>query len=120
MPHTIAVDLDGVIHAYSKGWNDGTMYDVPVPGSREALEKLTAHGFRVVIVTARMNPKFPAADKQEASVREWLGQNGFKEGEHYHELTNNKPAAIAYIDDRAVVFTDWEQAIIDAKKLVPN
>src|SRR3989344_4019008 len=110
MPHTIAVDLDGVIHAYSKGWNDGTMYDDPVSGSHEALAQLVSDGFRVAIVTARMNPGFPTPEQQELWVKEWLAKNGFVEGTHYHEVTNNKPAAIAYIDDRAVVFMDWEQA----------
>lgn len=120
MPYTIAVDLDGVIHAYSKGWHDGSMYDIPVSGSHEALSGLVSDGFRIVIVTARMNPKFPNPAEQELSVREWLTNNSFKEGEHYHELSNNKPPAVAYIDDRAVTFRDWKQAIEDAKKLVPK
>lgn len=28
-------------------------------------------------------------------------------------VTNRKPAAVAYIDDRAIRFTSWEQALTD-------
>jgi len=37
--NTIAVDFDGVIHQYSKGWEDGSIYDKPVKGVRQALMK---------------------------------------------------------------------------------
>jgi len=52
MTRTIAVDFDGVIHAYSKDWHDGTVYDKPVDGSIEALEKLTKN-YAVFIHTTR-------------------------------------------------------------------
>ena len=36
----ISVDFDGVIHKCSKGYHDGTIYDDPVEGVKEALKKL--------------------------------------------------------------------------------
>ena len=29
--HAVAFDFDGVIHRYSKGWQDGSIYDEPFP-----------------------------------------------------------------------------------------
>src|SRR5690606_42044179 len=37
---TVAVDFDGVIHAYSRGWQDGSIYDEPVPGAVDGLRQL--------------------------------------------------------------------------------
>jgi hypothetical protein len=37
---TGAFDFDGVIHRYGEGWHDGTVYDDPVEGAREALMRL--------------------------------------------------------------------------------
>jgi hypothetical protein len=115
---TIAVDLDGVIHAYSKGFDDGTMYDSVVPGAIESLKELVDGGYRVVIFTARMNPKFSDAEMQRKSVEKWLALNRLQEGIHYHEVTNNKPPATVYIDDRAVRFENWRQTMEDVINLL--
>ncbi|MAF81175.1 hypothetical protein CL628_04145 [bacterium] len=110
MEKTFAIDFDGVIHAYSRGWQaSGDIYDKPIPGAREAMANLVSQGFQVAILTARLNPKFDDAPEQKKKIITWLAENEFAEGVHYHEVTNNKPSAIAYIDDRAVRFTNWDQ-----------
>jgi hypothetical protein len=95
---TIAIDFDGVIHAYSQGWHDGDIYDDPVPGTKEAIKKLMNKGYKVVVFTAR-------TDLEEIGV--WL---------KYHDIvvdkiTNTKPRAIAYIDDRGIRFTNWKDIL---------
>ena len=94
----IAIDMDGVIHRYSKGWFDGTLYDEPVEGAREKIQMLLDNGFEPVIFTTRTNRRI---------VRQWLKKYGFPK----LRITNRKEAALAYIDDRAIRFTNWEDVI---------
>ncbi len=66
---TIAVDFDGVIHRYSRGWQDGSIYDPPVDGAVEALERLH-HRYKVVIFTTRVNPEMRNGNEQKDRVLE--------------------------------------------------
>nr|WSZ21185.1 hypothetical protein OH837_48940 [Streptomyces canus] len=115
-PKTIAVDFDGVIHAYSKGWQDGTIYDPPLPGALDALKSLM-DTYAVFIHTTR----------DATAVAGWLAERGFDtvadvdgpkhpKREFWNErgallVTDRKLPAVAYIDDRAIRFTDWPQAL---------
>ena len=49
---TVAVEVDGVIHAYTRGWHDGTIYDDPVPGAFDALRTLMTD-YAVYVHTTR-------------------------------------------------------------------
>lgn len=90
---TIAIDFDGVLHKYSQGWQDGSIYDGPVPGAVAACHEL-ARKYRLVIFTAR---------QQEEAIKEWLTLHGFPP----MEVMNTKPPALFYIDDRAIRFENW-------------
>jgi hypothetical protein len=107
---TLAIDFDGVIHAYSRGWEDGSIYDEPVPGVADALAGLSRY-FRLVIFTARDSPDLP-------KIRKWLAAEGLDE--HISEVTNRKPKAWAYIDDRAIRFESWGQALDTLAALEPG
>jgi hypothetical protein len=116
MAQTLAVDFDGVIHAYSKGWQDGSIYDPPMPGALDALRRLMAD-YAVFIHTTR----------DAGAVAGWLAGYGFDtvldvEGprhpkrEFWNDLgrllvTDRKLPAVAYLDDRAVRFTTWPEAL---------
>lgn len=112
---TIAVDFDGVIHAYSKGWADGTIYDPPLPGALDGIRALMERD-AVFIFTSRNTEQ----------VANWLFEHGEfnitwePPGETTCEfwndrdrvlITNRKLPAVAYLDDRAVRFVDWDQAL---------
>jgi hypothetical protein len=107
---TLAIDFDGVLHSYSKGWNDGTIYDSPVPGAMDALHRLM-RDHAVFILTAR----------HTADVAKWLEGHGFTctlrhDGKFWNRrgvllVTDRKLPAAFYIDDRALRFTSWRQTL---------
>jgi hypothetical protein len=110
---SLAVDFDGVIHRYSKGWRDGTIYDEPTPGTTAALAALM-EDYCVFVHTSR----------DPDTVAEWLAERfpypvlvddgsagPFWDKRRTLLVTNRKLGAVAYIDDRAIRFTDWPQAL---------
>ncbi len=101
---TICVDFDGVIHKYSKGWNDGTIYDEPIEGAISSMAKLQRKGFRVVIFTAR---------REYLEIGLWLKKHDVKKELNFNEMiiTSTKLPAVAYIDDRAIRFVNWTEAL---------
>jgi len=102
----IAIDFDGVIHKYSKGYKDGSIYDKPIAGALEGLTKLYNRGYKIVIFTARENI---------AEVGHWITDQYDKVFPDLKmpafEVTNTKPKAIAYIDDRGIRFTNWKDVL---------
>lgn len=113
----IAIDFDGVIHGYSKGWSDGTIYDPPVPGVKEAMEKLKSEGHYLLIFSTRTNKIFRKKDEQqdqEKLMKEWMLEHGIPFDKVW---TFGKPMADIYIDDRAIQFRgDWQETLGDIQK----
>lgn len=109
---TVAVDFDGVIHAYSRGWADGTIYDPPLPGALDGLARLREH-YAVFIHTTR-EPTQVAAWLHQAGVPVALDHEGtFWNRRDMVLVTNRKLPAVAYIDDRAYTFRNWAQTMAD-------
>lgn len=107
MRPNILIDLDGVLHKYSKGQFDGTIYDDVVPGAKEFIDSIKDE-YRIVIWTARLskdNRRLFPADVTENDIRDFLCKNDI----YFDEINSDKLTAIAYVDDRAVEFKgDWE------------
>lgn len=107
---TIAVDFDGVLHAYSKGWHDGTAYDVPLPGAIEGLKALM-EDYAVFIFSTRpwtdidlwLSKHVPEIKCRNVSLTEKFWNEKGVLG-----ITDRKLPAMVYIDDRAFQFKDWE------------
>ncbi|HYC92780.1 MAG TPA: hypothetical protein VEO54_26460 [Thermoanaerobaculia bacterium] len=97
----VCVDLNGVLDAYT-GWRGPEHWDPPRDGAESFLRSLRDHGFRVVIFTTRW-----AAD-----ARRWLDEHGL--GSYVDEVTDRKPAAHVFVDDRAVCFRgDFDATLSD-------
>lgn len=108
----IAVDFDGVLHTYSKGWTDGSIYDQPVPGAKEAMTALKEAGHTLYIFSTRTNPVFKkkegAAD-QKKMMEDWLTLHQIPFDKVW---TFGKPMADLFIDDRAVGFRgNWNETL---------
>jgi hypothetical protein len=107
---TVAVDFDGVLHSYDKGWHDGTIYGDWTPGAEAALRQLM-----------RRYAVFIHSTRRPEQVAKWLLDRGFScrigyDGEFWNEqgvllVTDRKLPAVAYIDDRAVRFINWPDAL---------
>jgi hypothetical protein len=114
---TIAVDFDGVIHRYSKGWHDGTIYDKPEPGAKEALT-LLMRDFEVFIYSTRCYDRVIEGETQKNQVeemRQWLDTHQIP----YTRIHTDpgKPHCKLFIDDNALRYRGnwadtWSQAVM--------
>jgi ribonucleotide monophosphatase NagD (HAD superfamily) len=108
---TVAVDFDGVIHSYTSGWKGEAPTDQPTPGAREFLRDLDRAGAKVVIFSTRASTPYGLT-----SMTEWLKENRMHQ--YVHHITDGKPMAVAYVDDRAVEFRgNWGSAMKDVLEL---
>jgi hypothetical protein len=85
------VDLNGVLDSYT-GWKGADHFDPPRRGAREFLEALSRRGYRVVIFTTRF----------DQDVWTWARTNGLDP--LISAVTDRKPPAHIFVDDRAVCF----------------
>ena len=117
---TVAVDFDGVLHSYERGWDDGSIYGDWKPGAVAALSQLM-HEYAVFVHTTR-NARQVARWIEHSSgyafecttrlPRTWYGRRKpFWNTQGLLLVTDRKLPAIAYIDDRGVRFEDWWQSL---------
>jgi len=114
----LALDFDGVIHSYEKGWQDGEIYGKPTPGFFAWAAEAKIY-FTLVVFSSRSH-----SHKGIAPMRDWMAVNLW---DHQCELTEqgkpklnleiedfdfptHKPKAFLTIDDRALTFRgNWSE-----------
>ena len=100
---TLAIDFDGVLSAYT-GWKGELELDPPLPGAIEALREYLEH-YIVVVFTTRA-----ATQAGRDALSHWFVDAGFSEFELLSRegkftVSDTKPPAWLYIDDRCYLFT---------------
>ena len=104
----VCVDFNGVLDAY-QGWRGAHHFDGPRPGAREFLEGLSSRGYCVVVFTTRYAP----------DVWRWLDVHGL--ADLVVDVTDRKPPAHVFVDDRAVCFRgDFESTLREIEQFAAH
>jgi len=105
----LCVDFDGVLHAYTSGWQGPDVIpDGPVPGAIPWLKSLIeSKKFHVCVYSSRSKYEQGILAMRKA-LTEWFEQAGEENSLRFInaiEFSSEKPAAYLTIDDRAICFT---------------
>ena len=92
------------------GYGDGTIYGDIIDGAPEALEELSQK-YKIIVYTCKANPFRPLVNGMTGTelVLEWLIKNDLKR--YVDSVTFTKPNAVAYIDDKAIEFSSWDNCL---------
>jgi len=106
----IGVDFDKVIHQCSKGFYDGTIYDQPVEGVRTALKELSDK-YTLIVYTCKARKDRGLVNGKTGTelVWEWLKKHNLSQ--YISKVTAEKPRAVCYIDDKGIMFENWESCL---------
>lgn len=110
MKPTIAVDFDGVINSYTSGFHEHHIPDPPVPGALEFLAQLQGAGYHVAVFSTRANNVHAIRLIRQYLERHLADENRTRKVLVQLDIgklvvTNTKPKAKLYIDDRGYRFT---------------
>ena len=105
MKKTIVFDFDGVIHSYKSGWQGyDSIPDEPVLGIKEVIDSLRNLDYEVVIVSTRS--AYPVG---KIAMEKWLAKYNIV----VDKISDIKPPALVYIDDRAITFDGNTDGLVE-------
>lgn len=97
---TLAIDFDQVIHD-TKNPIPGRRMGGPILGAKEALERLKKRGDTIIVFTVW------GGDAGRKTISDWMNYYQIP----FDSITNIKPSADAYIDDKGIRFNNWEEVL---------
>jgi hypothetical protein len=110
IPLRLAVDFDHTIHNPDnvlKGYKLGQ----PIAGAQKALQELKATGAIIVIHSV-----WADTEQKCQAISKWCRYFEIP----YDFITNIKPIADCYLDDKAHQFLSWQESLAYLKKLRPG
>lgn len=102
--HAVCFDFDGVIHKYSQGWKDGSIYDEADPKVLNLMLFLQKSGIPIFICSTREPSQIISWWNKQGFWADAVGINSnvtFWKDTNFIGVTNRKLPAQLYIDDRA-------------------
>lgn len=111
----ICIDFDNVIHDNSAGFGNGEIIGKMIEGSDLALKYFVDSGYKIIIYTAKAKPDRPLINGKDGInlVWNWLKKNNIDK--YISDITSEKPRGVCYIDDKAIRFNNWNQALNEFK-----
>ncbi len=100
---TVAIDFDGVIHKYSSGWKGDDIIPDGMVESSDFSIRLLRRKYNVVIFSCRAKTQ-----SGKDAIKKWLDEHNIQ----VDDITNIKPHAFIYIDDKGAKFNgNWEEIL---------
>ena len=106
----LLIDFDGVIHDNCHP-SEGHKMGPPIKDAVEAIQGLKKRGIEIIIYTARISKTAEGSGESKKHIADWLDY--FKIP--YDKITNIKEPSDFYIDDNAIHFDSWRQAVRDMR-----
>ena len=104
MDKILAIDFDGVIHGYQSGWQGPLLtLDPPVPGVREFIEDIRTD-YKIYVHSTRAE-----TEEGYTAIVDYMKQHNI----YYDVITNTKPPARVYLDDRGMLFYGTFEGLSD-------
>jgi hypothetical protein len=111
----ILVDFDATLYPY------GYLFDAPapLPGAAEFMQAVAAAGYKAIIFTSRLSPRWLESVGQTAQQHiDYITEVCNRDGIPFTDIIGEKVPSIAIYDDKAVRVKDW--ASIDHSKYGVN
>jgi histidinol phosphatase-like enzyme len=108
---TVVFDFDGVIHLDDGGWHGADVIQGNlIDGVKETIQELRALDYEIIIVSARCSE--PAGIR---AIQNFLEAHGIV----VDGIRQDKPPAVAYVDDRAICYRPDINLVEAIKKFYP-